>query len=102
MTPSIKLSRRGIIGSATAAAAAVPILQACALSSADASPSPTTPLRALHRFNLGAMRITVIDDARFTLPAPPAGRRNRKLSQSVRPTSGFRQPSHAGHLDRAR
>ncbi|MGH1480619.1 MAG: MBL fold metallo-hydrolase [Geminicoccales bacterium] len=70
MTPSMKLSRRGIIGCATAAVAAVPILQACALSSADASPSPTTPLRALHRFNLGAMRITVIDDARFTLPAP--------------------------------
>ncbi|MGI9451403.1 MAG: MBL fold metallo-hydrolase [Geminicoccaceae bacterium] len=70
MTPTFRLSRRSVMGSASAAVAAVPLLQACTLSSADASPSTTTPLRALHRFNLGAMKITVIDDARFTFPAP--------------------------------
>ena len=70
MTPTFRLSRRSVMGSASAAVAAVPLLSACTLSSADASPSTATPLRALHRFNLGAMRMTVIDDARFTLPAP--------------------------------
>jgi len=28
------------------------------------------PLRALHRFHVGGMRVTMIDDARFTFPAP--------------------------------
>lgn len=68
MNLSPRLSRRNILGGTTAAAA-MPLLQACALSSAGAGQAPAAPLRALHRFHLGKMQVTVIDDARFTFPA---------------------------------
>ncbi len=62
---SFKLNRRSILQSAAASAAAVPFLGG---NRANASVA-TSPLRAVHRFQLGSMRITVIDDARFTFPA---------------------------------
>ena len=70
MNASFRLSRRHILGSTAAAVAATPLLQACTLPSAGANPMPEAPLRALHRFHLGGMQVTVIDDARFTFPAP--------------------------------
>lgn len=69
MNASLRLSRRHVIGGTAAAVAATPFLQACTLSSAGANPMPAAPLRALHRFRLGEMQVTVIDDARFTFPA---------------------------------
>lgn len=92
MTSTFRLSRRRAMGSASAAVAALPMLQACTLSSADASPSTAPQLRALHRFHLGDMRVTVIDDARFTFPAPafaanqPEGRIGTFLDRFGLPT----------------
>ena len=70
MSVSLRLSRRTMLGGAATTAAAIPFLQGCAFSSAGAGQAPAAPLRALHRFRLGDMRVTVIDDARFALPAP--------------------------------
>ena len=70
MNSSFRLSRRHVIGGTAATVAATPLLQACTLSTAGANPMPAAPLRALHRFRLGEMQVTVIDDARFTFPAP--------------------------------
>lgn len=63
--PSIDLDRRMLLGATVSAATMAPLLRA---GNADAS-TVTAPLRALHRFQLGSMRITIIDDARFTFPA---------------------------------
>lgn len=68
MSSSIQLSRRGVLGGTAAAIAATPLLQACASTNVHADPAAAS-LRALHRFHLGGMRITIIDDARFTFPA---------------------------------
>lgn len=62
-----KLSRRGLMGS-------VPALGGLALlggaTSLQGAPMQTPSLRAIHRFHIGAMKVAVIDDARFTFPAP--------------------------------
>lgn len=34
-----------------------------------AEPMSAAPMRAIHRFNIGKIRLTMIDDARFTFPA---------------------------------
>lgn len=62
---SFKLNRRSILQSAAASAAAMPFLGVHRVKASAA----TLPLRAVHRFQLGSMRITVMDDARFTFPA---------------------------------
>ncbi len=62
---SFKLNRRSILQSAAASAAVVPFLGGHRASAS----AMTSPFRAVHRFQLGSMRITVIDDARFTFPA---------------------------------
>lgn len=59
-------NRRTLLAGATAVAA-LPMLSATAVRAADGSPMG---LRAVHRFSIGAMLVTVIDDARFTFPAP--------------------------------
>lgn len=61
------LSRRSLLGGVTAAAAVSPLLN---VSLAAATEPDASSLRAVHRFHVGAMRVTVIDDARFTFPAP--------------------------------
>jgi len=48
--------------------AATPLLTASP-ARADIDPA-IAPLRAVHSFHLGAMKVTMIDDARFTFPAP--------------------------------
>lgn len=70
MNPTFRLSRRNMLSGAAATLATTPLLQACTLSSAGANPAQAAGLRALHRFHLGEMQVTVIDDARFTFPAP--------------------------------
>lgn len=49
---------------------ATPALIAAGATPAAATIGTAIPLRSLHRFHLGAMTLTVIDDARFTFPAP--------------------------------
>jgi len=61
MTETMRDRRTLLIG-----AAAAPLLAA----SPATATSPAADLRAIHRFHVGAMRVTVIDDARFTFPAP--------------------------------
>lgn len=61
---SLTLDRRSLL----AGAAAVPLIGISAQAA-----TVDTPFRAIHRFNLGKMRISVIDDARFTFPAPAFG-----------------------------
>lgn len=61
-------TRRTVLRSALATGVAAPFL-ASATSPASAAPQ-LAPLRALHRFALGDMSISVTDDARFTFPAP--------------------------------
>jgi glyoxylase-like metal-dependent hydrolase (beta-lactamase superfamily II) len=67
MQTTAKLSRRGLLGS-------VPALGGLALlggaSSLQAASMETPSLRAIHRFHIGAMKVAIIDDARFTFPAP--------------------------------
>ena len=62
-----KLTRRNLIGS-------VPVLGATALvggaGSLHAAPMLTPSLRAIQCFKIGEMKVTIIDDARFTFPAP--------------------------------
>ena len=82
------INRRTLLAGA-GAAAAMPIVSATAVRTADGSPMG---LRAIHRFNIGAMRVTVIDDARFTFPAPafaanqPEGSIGKFLSSYGLPT----------------
>lgn len=66
MLTSPKLSRRTLLGSAPALGASALLTGAVPL---QAAPMQTPSLRAIHRFKVGAMRVTVIDDARFTFPA---------------------------------
>lgn len=70
MLSNLQLSRRRAITGGSAALVAPPLLQACSLPIADAGESESASWRALHRFHLGAKRITVIDDARAVMPAP--------------------------------
>ncbi len=59
-----KFTRRNVM----AAGLATPLLN---LTAAPAQAAPAlAPFRALHRFSLGDMTLSVIDDARFTFPAP--------------------------------
>lgn len=80
-------SRRSLLKGA--AAAGLPLLQATSLSAAG---NEAMGLRAIHRFHIGAMRVTVIDDARFTFPAPafaanqPEGSIGKFLSSYGLPT----------------
>ena len=67
MSSNFSLSRRSLLSGAATAAVASPFLN---LTVAHAAEPGGKALRAIHRFNLGAMRVTVIDDARFTFPAP--------------------------------
>lgn len=67
MSSALPLSRRSLLRGSTAAAFATPFLN---LTAAKAAQAEHQALRAIHRFHLGAMRVTVIDDARFTFPAP--------------------------------
>lgn len=67
MSSNLHLSRRSLLGGAGTAIVASPFLN---LSVAHTAEPDSRALRAIHRFNLGAMRVTVIDDARFTFPAP--------------------------------
>lgn len=61
-------SRRQVLTGALALSVSAPLVAATG-TTAFASPNQM-PLRALHRFNLGDMTVSVIDDARFTFPAP--------------------------------
>jgi glyoxylase-like metal-dependent hydrolase (beta-lactamase superfamily II) len=67
MLSNLLLSRRSLLGGAVAATAASPLLN---VSIGQTAEPDAKALRAIHRFGIGAMRITVIDDARFTFPAP--------------------------------
>ncbi|WP_297775499.1 MBL fold metallo-hydrolase [uncultured Roseovarius sp.] len=58
-------TRRQILGGALALGAAATVLTPDQGSASTA----LMPLRAVHRFTLGSMTVTVIDDARFTFPA---------------------------------
>lgn len=62
---SFTLNRRSLLASTAASVSALPLLGTHSARAA----TITVPMRALHRFQLGAMKITVIDDARFTFPA---------------------------------
>ncbi|RMH46652.1 MAG: MBL fold metallo-hydrolase [Alphaproteobacteria bacterium] len=61
-----QLTRRGVLGY-TVAGALLPI---AAGSSARAEAMADPALRAVYRFSLGDMTVTMIDDASFTFPAP--------------------------------
>ncbi len=65
MLQSLSMNRRGFFAT-TASAAVLPVLATPARAAAMENPS----LRAIHRFHLGAMRVSIIDDALFTFPAP--------------------------------
>lgn len=67
MPASFSISRRSLLGSATTAALATPFLS---ISVGQAAQEEHQALRAIHRFHVGEMKVTVIDDARFTFPAP--------------------------------
>jgi len=62
-----KLSRRTLLGSIPTLGAAAILTGALPV---QAAPMQAPSMRAIHRFGIGAMRVTVIDDARFTFPAP--------------------------------
>ncbi len=64
---NLKTNRRTFLTSALATSAATPLIGLAAPARAAAE---LAPFRALYRFSIGAMRITIIDDARFTFPAP--------------------------------
>lgn len=69
------LSRRSLLSAATIAVAAPAALQLSPVGSpffpeANAAEAGDKSLRAVHRFNVGNLRVSVIDDARFTFPAP--------------------------------
>ena len=66
MQTSPKLSRRTLLGSVPTLGAATILIGAAPLQAAQMQ---TPSLRAIHRFKVGAMRVTIIDDARFTFPA---------------------------------
>ena len=67
MLSDFTYSRRALLGGAAGVALAAPLLNVSLAHSAD---TKTNSLRAIHRFHLGQMKATVIDDARFTFPAP--------------------------------
>lgn len=67
MLSNLSMSRRSLLSGAATAAAASPLLT---VSTANAGKAETHALRAIHRFNVGKLKLTVIDDARFTFPAP--------------------------------
>lgn len=67
MFSEFMLSRRSVLGGTASLAVASPLLQ---ISMAKAAIPGADGFRAIHRFHIGAMRVTVIDDARFTFPAP--------------------------------
>jgi len=62
-----ELSRRTLLGS-------IPTLGAAAILTGvlpvQAAPMQVPSMRAIHRFRIGIMSVTVIDDARITFPAP--------------------------------
>lgn len=64
----VHTTRRTLLRAALATGAAAPLLGATA-SVVQAAPQ-LAPMRAVHRFALGEMTVSVIDDARFTFPAP--------------------------------
>lgn len=67
MLSNLSMSRRSLLSGAATAAAASPLLT---VSTVNAGKAETHALRAIHRFNVGKLKLTVIDDARFTFPAP--------------------------------
>lgn len=66
MKKAMHLSRRTLLKTAPAFGVAG-ILASAQPGTAD--PMRSAPMRAIHRFMIGKMRVTVIDDARFTFPA---------------------------------
>lgn len=66
MTSLPKISRRNLLGTAPALGAFAILNGTKAL---QAAPMQTPSFRAIHRFNIGAMRVAIIDDAKFTFPA---------------------------------
>ena len=66
MTKALNLSRRALLTTVPAFGAASVLTSA---NSGAAEPMTSAPMRAIHRFGIGTMRVTVIDDARFTFPA---------------------------------
>ncbi len=71
MTTEPKITRRQSLLGLGAAAGSLPLLAAAvgAPAPAAAQGGAAAPFRAIHRFHLGAMRVTVIDDGSFTFPA---------------------------------
>jgi len=67
MKPKHTISRRTLLGGAAASIASSALFPLTGLNAATADP---TGLRAIHQFHLGSMRVSVIDDARFSFPAP--------------------------------
>lgn len=65
MLRSLSMNRRGFFAT-TASAAVLPVLA----TSTQAATMDNPALRAIHRFHLGAMQVSIIDDALFTFPAP--------------------------------
>ena len=66
MTQKLNFSRRTLLTTAPAFGAAT-LLASTEMGVAE--PMTSAPMRAIHRFGIGAMRVAVIDDARFTFPA---------------------------------
>ena len=70
MSNTTHISRRSLLASASLVAAAPLVLSGAAgglaaFNNVHAAEAGDKSLRAVHRFNLGSMRISVIDDARF-------------------------------------
>lgn len=69
------MSRRTLLSAATIATAVPAVMQVSPFGApffpqAHAAEAADKSLSAVHRFNLGKLRVSVIDDARFTFPAP--------------------------------
>jgi len=66
MTISLKPTRRDLLKTVPALSVTGVLASANPIA---AEPMLSAPLRAIHRFSIGAMQVTIIDDARFTFPA---------------------------------
>lgn len=60
-------SRRSLLGTAALSTLITPFM---GVSTAMSATQQHQSMRAVHHFHVGALRVTVIDDARFTFPAP--------------------------------
>lgn len=84
------LTRRGLMRGAALAGAGLALAGGRA-GPAAAAPMAEARLRAVSRFHLGRMRVTVIDDARFTFPAP-AFAANQPEGSAARFLGGYGLP----------